>query len=210
MNVVDYKKDPLYKAKPEPAIVEVPSMQFVTVDGKGAPDPHVGEEEDVSEFQSAMGVIFGIVYGVKFWDKKHAAPLGYAKFTMPPIEALWWMADDSEFDVSRPEQWRWTAMHRLPEFVSKQLFDEIVNELVDKKRTDNYKKARLETWTEGTCAQIMHTGPYDQEGPTIAKLHAFAAEQGFPLHGKHHELYFGDPRRTKPEKLKTILRQPIE
>lgn len=210
MNSIDFKKDLQYKAKIEPEIVQVPKMQFVMIDGKGAPDPISGSDKDVSEFQAAMAVVYGIVYSVKFWDKKHQVPAGYAKFTMPPLEALWWMADGSEFDTAKPNEWRWTAMHRLPEFVDKKFFDEIVNELVDKKKSKDFKKARLETWSEGNAVQILHIGPYDQEGPNILKMHYFATENGYKLKGKHHELYFGDPRRTKPERLKTILRHPVE
>lgn len=207
MPAIDLKKDPTYKAKPDPSIINVPTMRFVMVDGAGAPD---SSDAASTEFQVAMQVIYGIVYSVKFWDKKHAAPKGYAKFTMPPVEAQWWTKSGKPFDLNAPDDWLWTAMHRVPEFVTQALFDQIVEELCDKKKSDIYKKARLEDFNEGSSVQLLHMGPYDQEGPNIERLHAFAKDQGYKLHGKHHELYFNDPRRVAPEKVKTILRQPVE
>jgi len=154
-------------------------------------------------------VLFGVVYTIKFWDKKFPIPDKFAKFTLTPIEGLWWAKGDREFDVSKPEDWQWTVMLRLPEFVTPEFFNKVVEECISNKQSDIYKKARLEYFKEGLCAQLMHIGPYSQEGENIMKLHDFARLSGYELSGKHHELYFGDPRRTAPEKLKTILRQPI-
>lgn len=207
METIDFRKDPTYKAKTEPAIINVPKMLFVMVDGKGAPEGSAGAN---TEFQEAMQALFGVVYTIKFWDKKHSAPAGYAKFTMAPLEGIWWMEGTGGFDMARPDDWRWTVMLRLPEFVTPAYFKQVVDELIEKKQSDVYKKARLEYMQEGECVQLMHIGPYDQEQPNIEKMHAFAKEQGYELRGRHHELYFGDPRRTSPEKLKTILRQPVQ
>jgi len=204
--MIDFKKDPLYKATPTPAVVDVPAMTFVTVDGTGAPD---AGPEHASQFQDAMQIIYGVAYTVKFWDKKYPAPKGYDKFTMPPLEALWWMKSGQDFDMKKPNDWCWTAMHRLPEFVTPAYFKKLIPVLIASKKSDIYQKAKLTKFAEGKAVQILHIGPYDQEGPNIAKLHAFATENGLKLRGKHHELYFGDPRRTDPKKLKTILRQPV-
>ena len=206
MDTVDLRKDPVYKAKVTPEIIEVPKMLFVMVDGEGAPET---SEKGETDFQKAMQILFGIVYTIKFWDKKYPTPDNYAKFTMPPIEGLWWTKGGHEFDLDKPDDWRWTVMFRLPEFVTPSYFNKVVEECINKKQSDIYKKARLEYFEEGTCVQIMHIGPYNQEGANITKLHAFARESGYELVGKHHELYFGDPRRTAPEKLRTILRQPV-
>lgn len=206
MQTIDFKKDPTYKASPEPQIIDVPEMLFVMVDGQGAPEIP-GQE---TEFQQAMQALFGVVYTIKFWDKKFAAPPGCAKFTIAPLEGLWWMTDDGEFDISRPQDWRWTVMIRLPEFVTQEFFNKVVQECITLKKSDVYRLARLEWFDEGTCVQILHIGPYDQEGPNILKMHTYAHDQGYSLIGKHHELYFGDPRRTAPNRLKTILRQPIQ
>lgn len=207
MESIDFKKDPTYKAKLTPEIVTIPAMMFVMVDGEGAPD---ADESASTNFQAAMQIIYGIVYGIKFWDKKHPAPAGYAKFTMPPIEAQWWTKSGQTFDLNNPDDWVWTAMHRLPEFVTPAYFAEVVNELVAKKKTDIFRKAKLKQFDEGLSVHIMHHGPYDEEQPTIETMHAFAKEQGYGLVGKHHELYFTDPRRTAPEKMRTILRQPVK
>lgn len=101
-------------------------------------------------------------------------------------------------------------MLRVPEFVTPEYYKEVVGECISKKQNYMYSKARLEHFTEGMCVQLLHIGPYNQEGPNIERLHKFATDSGYSLVGKHHELYFGDPRRSAPEKLKTILRQPVK
>jgi hypothetical protein len=206
METVDFKKDPTYKAKPTPAIIDVPKMLFVMVDGKGAPE---GSKKVETEFQQAMQILFGIIYTIKFWGKKFPLPANYAKFTLAPIEGLWWMKTGQEFDMTKPDDWQWTVMLRLPEFVTPKYFKEVVAACIEGKQSDIYGKARLEGFNEGTCVQILHVGPYNSEKPNIEKMHAFAKDSGYELIGKHHELYFGDPRRTAPEKLKTILRHPV-
>jgi hypothetical protein len=206
MEAIDFKKEPYYKAKITPEIIDIPKMLFVMVDGEGAPDT---ASKAQTEFQTAMQVLFGIVYTIKFCDKKYPAPDRYTKFSLAPIEGLWWAKSGHEFDTDRPDDWRWTVMLRLPEFVTPDFFDKVVDDCVKSKQKDIYKKARLERFEEGLSVQLMHIGPYDQEGDNIKRLHEFAKVSGYELDGKHHELYFGDPRRTAPEKLRTILRQPI-
>lgn len=207
METIDFKKDPTYKAKTTPEIIKIPKMQFVMVDGKGAPEAYDG---NATEFQKAMQVLFGIVYTVKFWYKKYPAPKNYAKFTIAPIEGLWWMKNGGDFDMQKPDEWRWTVMMRLPDFVTPAFFQKVVLSCIENKKDDIYRKARLELFDEGLSVQMMHIGPYSEEGPNIIKIHAFAESNGYELIGKHHELYFGDPRRTAPEKLKTILRNPVK
>ncbi len=205
MEAIDLRKESIYKAKPAPAFVDVPEMLFVMVDGKGAAET----PENNPAFQEAMEILFGIVYTIKFWDKKYSPPPGYAKFTITPVEGLWWMNDGKKFDMARPKDWRWTVMIRLPDFVTPKFFKEVVDEIISRKQKDIYKRARLERFNEGMCAQLLYIGPYDQEQTDINKMHGYIKQAGFQLTGKHHELYFSDPRRTPPEKLKTILRQPV-
>lgn len=207
METIDFKKDPTYKAKTEPEIITVPAMRFIMVDGEGAPESSDGAN---TEFQQAMMALFGVVYTIKFWDKKHPIPADYAKFTMAPVEGLWWTKSGKNFDTNNPDDWKWTVMLRVPEFVTKVYFDEVVEECVRAKKSDVYRNARLETFEEGICVQIMHVGPYSEEQPNIDLMHQFARDEGYELTGKHHELYFGDPRRTAPEKLRTILRHPVQ
>lgn len=206
METIDFKKDPAYKAKTEPEIVTIPKTLYVMVDGKGMPENSDGEN---TEFQEAMQILFGIVYTIKFWDKKYPAPPNYAKFNMAPLSGLWWMKNGQSFDMAKPDKWQWTVMLRVPEFVTPKYFNDVLDACIAQKKSEIYKKARLEYLDEGTCVQILHIGPYNTEAPNIEKMHAYAIDKGYTLTGKHHELYFGDPRRTAPEKLKTILRQPI-
>ena len=206
METIDFKKDPTYKAKQVPEIVDLPRMRFVMFDGEGAPD---AAADKVTPFQHAMQALFGIVYTIKFWDKKQLPPPGYAKFTLAPVEGLWWTTDSQVFDINTPDTWRWTIMLRVPEFVTQEYFDAVVGACVKAKDSDIYRQAYLKDFTEGPSVQLMHIGPYSQEQQDIEKLHDFARRMGYELQGKHHELYFGDPRRTSPEKLRTILRQPI-
>jgi hypothetical protein len=180
-------------------------MLFVSVEGEGSPESATGQ----TEFQTAMGVLFGIVYTIKFWSKKYEPPTNYAKFTVAPVEGLWWTKSGNIFDTKQPDDWKWKVMLRLPALVTTEYFEQVVNELVIRKNDTAYEKARLERFNEGLCVQLMHFGPYDREEADIERMHAFALGQGYTLTGKHHEIYFNDPRRTSPEKLRTILRQPI-
>lgn len=204
--IVDLKKDPMYAAGTEPTPVYVPEMTFVMVDGEGLPESAEGE----TEFQRAMRILFGIVYTVKFWDKKHPAPEGYSKFSLAPVEGIWWTKSGRMFDTSKPDDWRWTVMLRVPEFVTPDYFKQVVDELKTQKGDASYGTARLERFEEGHCAQVLHVGPYDQEQDTIDKLHEYISQSGCSVSGKHHELYLSDPHRSKPENLKTIVRYPID
>ena len=206
MNLIDFKIDPLYKAKTKPEVIHVPKIHFVMVDGEGPPNTLKGSDND---FQKAMEILYGIVYTIKFWDKDHSCPPGYAQFTMAPVEALWWTKSGQEFDLKKPEDWKWTAMIRIPQFVKPEFFNKVVQECVDKKDSEDFRQARLESFHEGTCIQILHIGPYNKEQPTIERLNNFAVENDYKLTGKHHELYLGDPRRAAADKLKTILRHPV-
>ncbi|MDX1765661.1 MAG: GyrI-like domain-containing protein [Candidatus Saccharimonadales bacterium] len=205
--MIDFKKERVYKAQAEPEIVDIPQMLFVMTDGKGAPDVSSIAESD---FQESMQIIYGIVYTIKFWDKKHQPPKGFDKFTMPPVEALWWMSDGSDFNLDKSELWRWTAIHRLPDFVTAAYFEEIVDAVCKQKGSEIFRKARLEKYHEGHAVQLMHIGPYDQETENIQRMHDFAESEGYQLHGRHHELYMNDPRRVAPDKVKVILRHPVK
>ena len=192
----DYKES--YTAKKEPALVEVPVGKFLAIDGKDYP----GE----SEYQEAMGALYGAAYTLKFHYKAQGDD-----FKVMPLEGLWWIKD-GVFDMENPaphSDWRWTSLIRVPSFVEQDAFDAVLPELVEKKG-EKVREVRLITFDEGLSAQILHVGPYSEEAPTINKLHSWVNEQGYRLRDKHHEIYMGDPRRTAPEKLKTIIRHPVE
>ena len=195
----DPKKSPLYKAKRDkPALIEVPELQFLMVEGVGNPN-------DSTDFMNAIQALYGLVYTLKFTLKTETPP---RLFSIGPLEGLWWADDMSAFKMEQREDWRWNAMLWVPEFVTQDDMDSAREQLVKKGKTvvDN---VRLEKFTEGLCAQVMHIGPYADEAPTIEALHAFIEESGHSLRGKHHEIYLGDPRRAAPEKLRTIIRQPV-
>ncbi|MFA6001196.1 MAG: GyrI-like domain-containing protein [Thermoleophilia bacterium] len=189
----------LYRpSKSKPAIIEVPEMSFLMVDGDGDPND--------DQFQEACSALYGMAYTLKFMIKKQ----GRADFKVMPLEGLWWMAGTREFDVARREDWKWRAMIAQPDLVTADDVRQASVELRDRKDPPALAKVKFKSFAEGKAVQIMYIGPYSDEGPTIKMLHQFAAENGFKLTGKHHEIYLGDPRRSAPEKLKTIIRQPVK
>lgn len=201
MATVDFKKTvkQLYRASAkEPAIVEVPTMNFAMVDGTGDPNGS-------AEFQQAMEVLYPVSYTLKFMLKKSEG-LDYA---VPPPEGLWWMEGTSDFSMERKDLWRWTLMVMQPEVVTPDLLAEAVAQITERRNPPGLARLRFEGYDEGLSAQVLHLGPYAQEAATIEKLHAFIRDRGYELRGKHHEIYLSDPRRSAPEKMKTILRHPI-
>lgn len=182
-----------------PAILEVPALQFIMVDGHG--DPNVAPE-----YVAAVQTLYGLAYTLKFHIKK---TLGI-DYGVMALEGLWWTPDMTTFSTARKSDWNWTMMIMQPDLVTPALFEEAKKQAVAKGKAPLAEKARLETFHEGTCVQILYFGPYADEGPTIASLHQFATNQGYTLTGKHHEIYMNDPRKVVPEKIKTIIRQPIK
>ena len=202
---IDYKKDFKYLFSPsakEPEIVEVPDFTYIMIDGKGYP----GTSKD---FQDKIQVLYGLSYTIKFMLKLDKIdPLDY---TVPPLSGLYYADDMKVFiDEGRRDEWEWTVMILQPDRVTEAIFEKAKEQLVRKKNLSFIDKAYLQIYKEGLSAQIMHLGPYDQEGPTIEKLHTFFQSKGYTFNGKHHEIYLSDPRRGKPEKIKTVIRQPIK
>ncbi|MGD0765168.1 MAG: GyrI-like domain-containing protein [Dehalococcoidia bacterium] len=152
-----------------------------------------------------MQALYGVSYTLKFMLKKRGGP----EFRVMPLEALWWNDAGGRLDLTSKADWSWTAMLRQPDFAEATAIDEASAQAKAKRELPALAKMRFEKFCEGLSAQIMHVGPYAAEAPTIEKLHAFIAEQGYEPSGKHHEIYLGDPRRSAPEKLKTVVRQPI-
>lgn len=185
-------------------VVTVPRFQFAMLDGEIEPGYAPAESP---AFQEALQALYGVSFTLKFMSKlRQDDPVDYPVMA---LEGLWWV-EGGEFDITRPENWRWTLMMLQPEHITSEMFQEALRQLRQKKGDQPaFARLRLEAFEEGLCMQIMHVGPYATEPATIARLHAFAHEQGYQLHGKHHEIYLGDPRRSAPDKLKTILRQPI-
>lgn len=203
MEKIDLKKEyrGLYlPSAKEVVAVEVPEFQFLMIDGKGNPNTSAA-------YANAVEALFSVSYTVKFMLKKGSHGIDYA---VMPLEGLWWANDMSAFDKNRYDEWEWTMMIMQPEFVSAELIDEAIETVQKKKGLPALSDLRLEHFNEGYCAQLLHIGPFSEEGPNIERVHRFIGEQGHKLHGKHHEIYLSDIRRSAPEKWKTVIRQPFK
>ena len=204
MEKIDYKKK--YKEFYNPSakkvsFVTVPKFKFLMVDGKGSP----GESED---FKNAIESIFPVTYKIMFLNKKVNPDKDYK---IMPLEGLWWADDMDDFVRGNRDNWIFTLMIMQPDFISQDLFAEALAEVKKKKVLNSLAKLRLEEYEEGLCAQLMHIGPFSEEGPNIQRIHdeITARDRKFDGHLlKHHEIYLSDFRKTDPLKLKTILRQP--
>jgi len=188
----------LYRAGPAPVLVDVPDLPFLRIDGRGDPNTSAGYAE-------ALQALYAVAYGVRFALKRGPAAVDAP---VPPLEGLWWVPDMTLFDVADKSVWLWTLQIPQVEAVTGELVAAAVATAA-RKGAARADAVRFERVAEGRCAQVLHRGPYADEGPTIAALHAFIAEQGYALAGTHHEIYLGDPRRTAPERLRTIIRQPV-
>jgi hypothetical protein len=198
---VDFKREykDLYRATHDPVLVDVPELAFLMVDGHGDPNT-------ATEYQQAVEALYTVSYTLKFAIKR--APDGF-DYGVMPLEGLWWVPDMSKFTSSKKSDWDWTAMIMQPGEVTQDLVDDALASATAKKSLPAAAKLRLERFREGPAAQVMHIGPYSAEGPTIKRLHEFIADSGYARSGKHHEIYLSDPRRSAPEKLKTVIRQPV-
>ena len=206
----DFKKEykELYLPKTKPGVVDVPGMLFIMIDGRGDPNTSI-------DYKNALEVLYGLSYSIKMSKKSGAQPKGYFEYVVPPLEGLWW-GEDGYFDgigIADKEKLCWTSMIRQPDFVTQEAF-KLAKQTLNKKKPElDISRARLVSFTEGACAQVMHCGSYDDEPATIRALEAFIADSGYRTDlsdtRKHHEIYLGDPRRTAPEKLRTVIRHPI-
>ena len=180
------------------SLVDVPELWFAMIDGSGDPNGSPA-------FEAAVGALYAVSFTAKFLVKAEQA----RDYVVMPLEGLWWMEDMAQFSLDRKDEWLWTLMILQPDYVTPEVFEQALGQARRKRDNPALAEVRFEAFHEGLSAQIMHLGPYSEEGPTVARLHAFIAEQGYRPHGKHHEIYLGDPRRCAPDKLKTVLRQPV-
>jgi hypothetical protein len=206
MKKLDLKKQwkPLYEGKVDAIVaVDVPPLTYLMVNGEG--DPNTSKA-----FQDAVEALYSLSYTLKFTLKKSPRAIDYG---VMPLEGLWWADDPQDFGWAGHQadksKWKWTAMIAQPEFITKAQVDAAMEEVRKKKNPAALGKVRFETLTEGPSAQVLYVGPFADEGPTIQRMHDFIHAAGKELRGKHHEIYLSDPRRTAPDKLKTILRQPM-
>ena len=201
MKKIDFKKELKNLYKPSAKCVEkvtVPVMNFLMIDGQGDPNT-------TQEFQDAIEALYSVAYTLKFMVKKGDMAIDYG---VMPLEGLWWSDDMSAFSANRKEAWKWTLMIMQPEFITLAMFEEAIEQVRLKKNPVSLSKLRFESFEEGEAAQIMHIGPFSDEGPTIEKVHAFIESSGKERRNKHHEIYLSDTRRADPAKWKTVIRQP--
>ena len=201
MQKIDLKKElkALYRASAKEVVqIDVPAFTFLMVDGKGDPNT-------TPEYAQAVEALFSVSYTAKFMVKNGPEKLDYS---VMPLEGLWWADDMSAFVAHDRANWKWTMMILQPHFVADEVIEAAIAAVRSKKRLAGLDRLRLEEFTEGRCAQMLHIGPFTEEGPTIERLHAFIdARSG--LTGKHHEIYLSDIRRADPKNWKTIIRQPM-
>jgi hypothetical protein len=182
-----------------PVLVDVPRYEFLMVDGVGDPDG--------PSFQEAVTVLYGLAYPLVIGLKR----AGRTDVKVRPLEALWRADDFAAFATATVDRdaWRWTAMLRIPDDAPAALLEAARTRATQKVGGDAVDRARRERFEEGRCAQVMHLGPFADEGVTVAALHAFISAQGLTRRGQHHEIYLSDPRRCEPAKMRTVLRQPV-
>ena len=208
MEKLDYKKKfkELYQPSAKPALIDVPEMIFFAVEGAGDPNK-------CREYKEAMEILYGLSFTVKMSKMNNTQPEGYFEYVVPPLEGLWYQESTNGIDYSRKDDFHWISMIRQPEFVTEEVFEIAKAVLSKKKPSLDISKARFMRYTEGLCVQLMHTGPYDDEPASIAKLERFAEENGyaedFGTGRYHHEIYLSDPRKCAPERLRTVIRHPV-
>jgi len=202
MMKIDFKKELKHLYNPSSkkvVIVDVPRISFLMVDGAG--DPNTAKE-----YKDAVEVLFAVSYALKFMIKKGNA----IDYGVMPLEGLWWTDDMTQFSVENKDIWKWTSMIMQPEYITEDLVARALEQVEKKKNLSALSEIRFGSFHEGLSAQILHIGPYSDEGPTIENLHDFIRETGHELREKHHEIYLSDPRRSAPEKMKTVIRQPMK
>ena len=203
MEKIDYKKELKHLYNPsskEVTIISVPAMKFLMIDGEGNPNTS-------KDYQDAIEALFGVSYTLKFMVKKGKLQVDYGVL---PLEGLWWMDDMSQFSIEHKDKWKWTSMIMQPEYVTQEMVKAAIEQVNKKKKLAALPLMIFEDYNEEEAAQIMHIGPFSDEGRTIEKIHSVINEKGYQLAGKHHEIYLSDFRKTALGKLKTIIRQPIK
>jgi hypothetical protein len=186
-----------YVTPKRPVLVDVKPARYLTIVGRGGPGGEI--------FQAKIGALYAVAFTIKM-TRKFAG----RDYKVCAPEALWWgTGGRPEFFREPRERWNWKLMIRTPEFITKDDLTDAVAKLQTKGKGPEAAEVRLDTISEGRCVQMLHVGPYDREPATIARMKAFAAENGLSFHGLHHEIYLSDPRRVAPERLRTILRLPV-
>jgi len=206
MHKIDYKKEykDLYLPKRKPVLIDVPPINFIAVDGKGSPQSEA--------YQNAMQLLYSLTFTIKMSKMSGKQPEGYFEYVVPPLEGLWWMKE--KWSLQKRDEWLWTSMIRQPEFVNEEVYNWAIEECKRKKPETDYSVARFFAFEEGLCVQMMHIGPYSEEPASMENMYRFIDENNLINETgtirKHHEIYLSDPRKTSPDKLRTVLRIPVK
>jgi hypothetical protein len=188
-----------YVAPKKPVLLTADEAMYLAIDGRGEPGG--------DEFTDKIGALYGAAYTIKMTRKFS----GQQDYVVCKLEALWWLDDGKDDFAGTPrEKWNWKLMIRTPKIVKQQELDKAASALIEKGKSPAVREVKLEEIPEGRCVQMLHVGPYDKESETVEVMEAFAAEQELEFRGRHHEIYLSDPRRVPPERLKTILRHPVQ
>ena len=207
--VLDFKKEykELYKPKDKPSIINVEKANFIAVRGVGDPNA------ENSEYKQSISLLYPIAYAIKMSKKGDYKIDGYFDFVVPPLEGFWWQEGIKGVDYANKQNFHFISLIRMPDFVTKEVFEWAIEETTRKKKED-FSKVEFFTYDEGLCVQCMHIGPYNDEPITVEAMHEYMIEQGYELditdERFHHEVYISDVRKISPEKLKTVLRHPIK
>lgn len=205
----DFKKEfkEFYLPKNKPEIITVPKMNYIAVRGKGNPNDADGD------YQQAVGILYAVAYTLKMSYKSDYKIDGFFEYVVPPLEGFWWQDGITGVDYSSKATFNWISVIRLPDFITKDNFNWAV-ETASKKKNIDCSKAEFLTIEEGLCVQIMHTGSYDDEPRSVKLMDDFIKSEGYDNDltdiRLHHEIYLSDPRKTSPEKCKTVIRHPIK
>ena len=207
--VFDFKKEykELYKPKDKPSIINVEKANFIAVRGVGDPN------SENSEYKQSISLLYPIAYAIKMSKKGDYKIDGYFDFVVPPLEGFWWQEGIKGVDYANKDSFNFISLIRMPDFVTKEVFEWAIEETTRKKKED-FSKVEFFTYDEGLCVQCMHIGPYNDEPITVEAMHEYMIEQGYELditdERFHHEVYISDVRKISPEKLKTVLRHPVK
>lgn len=200
---IDFKRAlDCYQAKQGTfCIIEVPDMQYMAIDGHGDPNTSTA-------YVQSLEALYPLAYTLKFMSKSTLD----RDYVVPPLEGLWWAPNMDAFTFARDKsQWHWTLMIMVPEWIHEEMFESAVAQVGSKaSRPARLTDVKLRDLTEGRCVQTLHVGPYDDEAEILERMHrTYIPDNGLVLDGTHHEIYLSDPRRVAPDKLRTILRQPV-
>jgi hypothetical protein len=185
-----------YVTPKSPVIIETRKAHYLAIEGEGSPKD--------AAFTNAIGALYNVAFTIKM-ARKFAA----TDYKVTSLEGLWWTTRDGDFMDVPEKDWRWRLMIRIPDFITAAELKESVAKLLDRGKSDLVKQVKRLSLNEGKCVQVLHTGPYDAEGPTISAMKSHAAANGLRFRGLHHEIYLSDPRRVASARLRTVLRHPV-